>query len=604
MADQRSLVARALDEKRRAWLASPWLAPIAALITVVLCSPSLGLGLLLDDHFHRLTLLGLGPELLGRPEHANDLFRFMPGDAAFNEAARIQGTLPWWIPDDLRLAFWRPLASATHQLDYHLWPELPALMHLHSLVWMAAFVVLAARLFRRLGSPPIWLAGLATVLFALFSGHGVPASWIANRGSLMAGVFGVTCLLLHDRGARDDLLGPQILAPLALLAALLSSEISLGIVAYLIAYALVLDPRGGRRGLLALLPSTCVLVTWRILYEVLGYGAAGSRDYIDPITMPRGFVLACVERMPRLLFKLVGGPPSHLTGVAPRVEQLGASVFATVFLLVVMWLVWPAFRSLGSSAKAETRRRMRFWLLGALACCVPASATTSHDRLLVLAALGASMVIAEILGQVADADLGPGLRRLGALWLISLGLVGPLLMVVDGLSLRMIRSPQIEAGASLPGELEGQTLMVVNVPEPLSMCAQLPFYRAARGEAYPAQLRCMGASEAAIEVRRPNPNTLVLSPAEGYLLGPNAGLLDDGDRERFVERSWELGDVRVEVLSTTEDGRPQNVAWHFVVPPGPEDGRVWVVWGPDGFERFELPEVGEIRTLDAQPLLP
>ena len=594
-----SWVARVFAEPRRAWLASPWLGPIAALITVALCVPSLWLGLLLDDHFHRLTLLGLGTELLGRPSHALDLFRFMPGDAAFNEAGRIQGTLPWWIPDDLRLAFWRPLASATHLLDYRLWPETPALMHLHNLVWMAAFVVLAGRLYRRLGDPPAWIAGIATLLFALFSGHGVPASWIANRGALMAGVFSIACLIAHDRSVREDRTGAWIAAPVLLAAALLSGEIALGVVAYLGAYALVLDPRGWRRGLLALLPAATVVVTWRTAYSMLGYGAAGSLNYVDPIATPGRFALALVERVPLLIFKLLGGPPSHLTGLAPRVEQIGASIVAAVLILLAAALLRAGFR-----ASDTTRTQLHFWSLGALGCCIPACATTSHDRLLVLAAIGSSMVIAQLLATIATNHVGPGLRRLGAAWLISFGVFGPLLLVLDGFSLRIIQAPQVAASESLPAELEGRTLMVVNVPDPLSMCAQLPFYRAARGEPYPETLRCMGASEGAIEVRRPNPRALVLAPEDGYLIGPNAALLDDGEWERFVDRSWDLGDVRVEVLSTTADGRPQNVAFHFDEAPHADDERVWVVWTEDGFADFELPEVGERVVLEAQPLIP
>jgi hypothetical protein len=60
------------------------------------------------------------------------------------------GLFPWWTSPGLRLAFFRPLSAISMWVDYQLWPNLPALMHLHSLLLYAALVAAATLLYRRL----------------------------------------------------------------------------------------------------------------------------------------------------------------------------------------------------------------------------------------------------------------------------------------------------------------------------------------------------------------------------------------------------------------------------------------------------------------------
>jgi hypothetical protein len=589
-AARQSLLERVLSERVRGWLSSPYVPLVAALLSVGLSAHSLALGLVLDDIYHRLALLGLADELLGVPPGGLDLFRFMPGDASFHAAAKLQGTVPWWAGEQLRLAFFRPLASATHWLDYQLWPDHPAVMHLHNLAWMFALVLLAGRLYRRVGGAPTWVANLGLLMFAVCSAFALPVAWIANRSALMAEVFAVACLLAHDRGAREGALGAKLAVPLWLAASLACGEIGLGTVAYLGAYALLLDPRGWRRGALALLPSLLVVVVWRIAYGELGYGASGSLVYIDPVRSPGLFVSAVLERGPILLLRLLGGPRSQMAA-DPEVARVAAPVAMVLILLVLVVL-----RGL-----LRTRSAAWFWGLGALLCVVPACATFLHDRLLTFAALGSSMFVALALARALEADAKLGLRTLALVWLPIFLLVSPILRVIDGTSLRVVSAPQVAAAESLPDDLDGRTLVVVNVPEPLSMCAQLPFYLAAHDRAYPAKLRCLGASEQPVTVRRPNPKTLVLSTEAGYLRRLNGQLFDDGDPTRFERFQAELGDVRIQVLRTTDDGRPLVVGFYFTtVLESPE--REWVVWTGDRLERFELPAIGQTITLPGHSL--
>ena len=63
------------------------------------------------------------------------------------------GFVPWWAPEGLRLALFRPLTSLTHALDHALWPSSPPMMHVQSIAWYALVVALAAMLYQRLLGP-------------------------------------------------------------------------------------------------------------------------------------------------------------------------------------------------------------------------------------------------------------------------------------------------------------------------------------------------------------------------------------------------------------------------------------------------------------------
>jgi len=113
-------------------------------------------------------------------------------------------------------------------------------MHLHSLAWLGAVVVVATLFYRRMFAAA-WIAGLAALLFAVDDAHGFPAVWLANRNALIGVFFGLLTLIAHDRWRRDGWWMGAVLAPLAFLLGLLSKESAVATGAYLVAYALFLD---------------------------------------------------------------------------------------------------------------------------------------------------------------------------------------------------------------------------------------------------------------------------------------------------------------------------------------------------------------------------
>ena len=292
------------------YLERRWVSAALPLVAVLLASPAVWTGWHSDDLAHRLVLTG-GDAFPAQSSSPMGLFSFVDGNAERTRAAIESGLLPWWSREDVRIAFWRPLAALTHIADYGLWPDSAALMHLHSLLWFAALVAAAAGLYRRL-IQPAWAAALAGLLFALDDAHADAAGWLASRNLLMAGVFGITALIAHDRWRRDGWRPGVIVAPLLLLLGLLSGEAAVGVVGFLIAHAVFLDPGRRRTRFAALVPAGLVVVAWHLAYQRLGYGTFGSGIYTDPACEPWRFLTGLMDRAPLQLLAQWALPPSDL----------------------------------------------------------------------------------------------------------------------------------------------------------------------------------------------------------------------------------------------------------------------------------------------------
>ncbi|MFQ5853547.1 MAG: hypothetical protein ACE5JU_23560 [Candidatus Binatia bacterium] len=151
------------------------------------------------------------------------IFSILNGDPQRIRRYMEWGTLPWWTVEDFRIAFFRAFSILTMWLDYQLWPDLPALMHLQSLLWFGALVATAGVFYRRMMGVTC-AAGLAALLYAIDDAHAFPAAWLANRNHLLAAFFGLLCILTHDRWRREGWDWGVVLSPICLALALLSGE--------------------------------------------------------------------------------------------------------------------------------------------------------------------------------------------------------------------------------------------------------------------------------------------------------------------------------------------------------------------------------------------
>lgn len=573
----------------------PW---VAAIIGVLLASPALGAGLWLDDHLHRFVVSlhvrgeGLGPWW--------DLYVAAEGDEALTRARMDVGFSPWWTVPELRVRFLRPVSAATHYVEYAAWPEAAWLMHAHSLAWYGGLVVSVGALLRRwLGST--WVAGLGTLLYAIDDAHATPVGWIAQRNALVSAVLVVLVLLVHDRARRDRWRVGGWLGPLLLLLALLAGEGSIAALGYLAAHALLLEPaldptgpepeswrRRTGRALLALWPYLVVVVVWRMAYDALGYGAAGSGVYLDPVREPGVFLAALPDRMAALSLAQLGWPSAEHWSTRPlpwHAARWGALAAVAVMGLALL----PRLRR---------DRGLMVCAVGAALALVPAAAVVPSDRMLLLVGVGGSAVVAGVVAVAVER----GLRR----WL-AVGLALPLLLLHAGLAPislpakvaalpRGLEVEQRAAVASLPTDaaLAGQDLVIVNAP-PTFVSSTLWLVRWNGPDVLPRRLRQLGATWQPVVVQRPDAHTLVLQPVGGYFGDPWSTIARGRAHPFAAGDRVELAGMTVEILGVAE-GLPTVVRVRSDVPLEDPSLR-WVTWQDDRFVPWAPPPVGQTVAL-------
>ncbi|MBN2561804.1 MAG: amidohydrolase family protein [Phycisphaerae bacterium] len=611
---------RQLANRLRDWLQSRYVPWQMAALAILLCVPSLWLGRLLDDDIHRLALTR--PDLPTLSRSPAELFVFIEGDAATNRLARAMGMLPWWAEEELRLAFYRPLTGLTHWLDYQLWPELPSLMHLHSLVWLGAVVTAAAFLYRRLLGVT-WVAGLAALFFAVDDAHGLPAVWIANRNALIGVFFGLLTLIAHDRWRRDGWWMGAVLAPLAFLLGLLAKESTLSIGAYLFAYALFLDRSAWTRRFTSLVPCALVGAGWWVTYKQLGYGAAGSLWYVDPGANPVRFAQAVADRAPNLLawqWLVPSDPKWTLSPEAAHTLWLAAM---GVLVIIAAALV-PLLRR---------DRLARFWALGMLLSVLPACTAYPSDRLLFFVGIGGMGLLAQLVAAaLQNVDFAPMLawRRMPAralcVALVFIHLVmAPWHLARASGSFKGFGRSIARVAASLPSDPAArfQTVLIVSSPTWASF-AYGALTRWVHDEPYLNPTLVLGSGSHPIEIERTDQRTLLVRPHGGFFapLGNPSGdcemaqllfhqqrailTLDGLYRDNApieIGREVQSVGVSIEVTAITDDGRPAEAAFHFLMELETPFFR-WLQWGDGEYVPFNVPAVGQTVTLPAATVLP
>ncbi|MCP4201432.1 MAG: HDOD domain-containing protein, partial [bacterium] len=513
---------RRLGRALRARLCSRRLPPALAITAVVLTLPALGIGWQMDDHFQRLVMLERGAGDLS-PMAA---FSVLDGDTELNRHYRDLGYLPWWTPDDFRLAFLRPLAIATLWLDYQLWPDSSTLMHGQSLLWFAALVAATALLYRRI-IEPAWVGGLAALLFTLDDAHASPAAWLANRNALLATLFGVLCLVAHDRWRRDNWRPGAWIAPVLLALGLLSGEIALATTGYLFAHALFLEPGGPRRrGLRSLWPCAVVVAGWAALYVAGGYGAFGSGLYLDPLRSPVAYLQAVFERAPLSLMGQWTPLPAEIGALLPPDASHVWWLVAVVLAVIVLAALVPELRG---------DHTARFWGLGMALSLLPISATFPSNRLLLFVGLGAMGLLARFLETTlarGSSTGGWGRRfRLALAWAFVVSHLGlaPLLLLAGPAGIQALGDPIRLAAASLGTDrrIAEQDLIVTNAPDYLLFVTNLPTLQALEGRPIPRRILALSTGPTPIKLSRSGELTLRVELERGLFAGPPGRLLRD-----------------------------------------------------------------------------
>jgi hypothetical protein len=571
----------------RRTLAARWAAFGVVGLALVLTSTALTLKLTADDHFHALALRD-DPGMTGVKRAPWDLFAFAKNPEV-NDALIEEGVFPWWSDREAVISFLRPLASLTHWVDHMLWPDVPVLMHLHSMAWFAALLLAVGLLYRALVARP-WVAGLALLIYAVDDARAMTVGWISNRNALVALFPAVLALWAHHKYRASRRAGWGVLAVALLSVGLLSAEAALQICGYLAAYALCLESGPLHKRVATLWPYVTVVLLWRVAYSSLGYGAWGSEFYVDPGRHPLHFAQNLCARLPVLLLSQFAAPFADLWDAYPvfaPAMRIIVPVVGVAAMALLCYLLWPLWKG---------DRVLRFWALGTLLATLPACGASPTDRILTATGIGAAALVASFLAAIADKTYPvlsrPRLAVAGGLVLVHLGMAPVLLPLRTG-AVDVMEGLIARAAASVPADeaIRHKTLVLVNPPAE-HFAAYFPLYRESHGIPRPKHFRWLATGMTAIDVERVDERTLRVRPEGGFLASDIQWLLRSKDRPFVLHQRVELADLTYEVSELTPDARPAEVLVRFNRPLEASDLE-FVMWGEHEFVPFTVPKVGE-----------
>jgi hypothetical protein len=558
---------------------------VAVLAALVMVSTLSG-GWQLDDYFQRVTLLGYGDS-----KPINTFIQYI--DRAHNLKQMDSGTLPWWGSLDLHQAFLRYGSTLTMMLDYRLWPNHPALMHLHSLLWLSAAVLAAALLYREvLGAN--WVAGLAALMYALDGAHAVPAAYLANRNALIACCFGFLSVLAFVRWRNRGHATTRWVSVLMLALALSAGEMGLATVAYLFSYALTVDRDGIRARLMRLLPHGGVLAAWALIYKLGNFGSHGSGFYLDPLHDPLGFAGLFCQRAAFLLM----GQWSPLPAEMSMANAPGTSAFfhMSVFSFVVAAIVAVLFIPL-----VVRDRVARFWGLGALLSLIPIGAVGPENRLLGFVGLGSMALLAQLTQFVFAPSSVPPVSRVwkGFAWAATLLLLLTHLVAAPFLGIARIdyqvnvSSRMDRAMASVPSDprIASQDLVLINPPDHIYLVTAIWAVKHLENLPMPRHLRALS-SGGTLEVTRIGPRSLRVRFLGGFF--PTAfSRFVRSQNDRFSPgQHFELPGLSIVVESLDAQGDPAQVLYEF--PVAVEDPSLrWMRWQDGVYVPWSPPALGQ-----------
>lgn len=578
---------------RRA-LSHPRSALLIALIGVLLALPTLRTGLIGDDFLFRELITGQAHQ--SHPGTFFGLYTFADGNAEHIQAMKDAGLFQWWAADHALMSFWRPLSELTHWADYRLWPESPALMHVHSLLWYGALAWLLSRFYRMLDPRPV-RPGLAALIFAVSPMHLFTVIWLAARNQLIAGCAIVLTMMAFHLWRQGRGLAYGLLSMAFMAIGLAAAEAGVAAMGYLLAYLLTLEPDRStwRQRWAALLPFVLIILVWRLYYNHLGYGSAGLGGYIDPGADPVRYFQTMMLRMPALLLAGLYGASSSIFHLLPERPQVIYAFGATVVIALTIWVAH--IRRLWDTPLA------RFFGLGAILALAPACAAATNDRLLLNAEFGLSPLIAMLLTATWKREIQAHRGRL-AVWSSNvvvgmLTLIHLLLYPIATISMAIATPAMTKASMqleslSLPDERDAPNgkVILINPPKALFV-GYYPTIRRYFGLHNPSSMQALTSGDQAVMLTVLTDRRIRVNGERGLAEPVSRDLktqpLRVGDRIR-------AGSFVVTVEAVNAYGNATQASFDFDTALRDAPWQLYT-WGESGYERFKLPAVGHSVTL-------
>lgn len=541
---------------------SPRAPLILAAVAFGLSLPSLALGLQLDDrNYLRLLAAGRTP------------FALLQESPSAVAALKAEGAFAWWSGPNLSIHFVRPVSALTHWVEARLWPGAPWLMHLTNCIVYAALVWIAALTYRAIvGSTSRKVAVVASLMFCVDDSHAQSVGWIASRHVVLATLFAILALYCHVLWRRQGE-NVYLFASLASHAlALCCSECGTTALAYLVAYAIVLEPGRLLTRIGTIAPHLAIGAIWLSSYAAVGGGVHDAGWFRDPLHAPFDLLVSGIADLPIWLISHLGGDSAGFTLIMPMwlARVLGLLFLVPLLMLLVVPLQWFV--------------EARFFALGLVLACIPLLATIPQDRLLIGASFGGFGWIGCLMGGVKATDTKP--IRGGAVALRLPHLIGAVLGFIPTLDTAApLEHATQELVHAVPAE--SRETIAVNVPaEWLGVAA----YSTRKDNRAPLHQLYAGFSK--LSAKRVDARTLELSVEDGSWCERPLGRMYAALRSMPEPGETRVaGDIHATVVTVDSHGLPTRV--RFVFPDALDaPGRTWLVWKDKKPERWKPPAVG------------
>lgn len=539
------------------------------LLAFVLGLTSLNRGLQSDDYLHRQMLLN---ESTSFQEKISHFYQFLgPTD-----------NIPWWTEEGLKISFWRPLSAASHWLDYQLWPNSSALMHMHSTLWYGLLAILVLAFFRRLLEAK--LAFIATLLFCIDFSHFANISWIANRNSLIAACFILISFNNYHDWKHNKKPFNYLFALTAFALSLLSAEAGIILLALLFLGELFIFNKNKKFSLTLFLPLAPFMLAaglWLIFYRLQETGTANNSMYFSPTENISQSILLILTKIPVFIFGNITTVEGFLN-VFPQEIQLALSLFCALILLVIFYLAKDLFRNSST----------QFFISSAIIALIPVSFVAVSDmRLVLFSSIFTAGLLAHIFYEFSSKQ--EIFYRFSFIALVFLHIVmSPLQWLHVGI--RDFHNPPESFShlRSLENSSTAQHIFVLNYPSPIDAY----YYPFAKDEKNASRIFMLNNNFSNYSLSAKNDKELLLTAEQGFIF-KNSDFLFLNLREKPLKdgvyarssfngmlssdfRFYE-GDVfnevnfKVEILSTNSHGQITKMRFTFNEAL---ENLQWVLW--------------------------
>ena len=509
------------------------------------------------------------------------------------------GTLPWWLSDNAKLHFFRPLATLTHYFDYQLWPDNTHMMHAMNMLWYILGLFMIFLCYRQFGiNRAVALFALLLVILDISIFHVI--SWIASRSMLMVISIGFFCLYAYDRGV--DSARWYCLSFISLALTLLSAEGAVGICTYLAAYVLAFDQRPWIKRFLAILPFAALTLVWRWLYVKAGFGSSGLDFYIDPSHDLTGFINRAIWLYPGNYFELFSGIDILSGQISNPIRQNFA--WAGLGLLAInIWLFWQPLKD---------NKAFRFFFVASIFSLIPSLTIALSPRTMILPYIAFAIVIAFVFYYLFTGYFTGLKKKLVWVMVAFHGMMHLLLAftVSAYMTVSLIAADTMDRGnETLPYDLEDKHVVFLNSERPFWLIF-LGHELARQQKPLPDSIRILSSAFYPTTITRLSNNVISMTADPGfqfdakpltqqtfsghyaYLTMHLMGLLRNKNELWQTGRARQFDDMAIYVDALFE-GKPKTlrIEWY----PDKNKPYLWLYWNKDNkaYALFEMPKVGQ-----------